>query len=247
GIAYPHTGAGHPGNGEVIYALTGPWLEQQFARAQTIILSHELLFAQAPRAQRLRTLADRLNIHVDIIAFLRPFDEVILGDYSQNLRQNLTGIQRSGRAFQGRSFRQFAWARQKDIQPAQFLSEWQAALPSAQLHLHHHTDIKPALIGLLPQMSQLDWHVPVWRSNPSLSRTACADLIQTTLSQRHENASIPRAGTASQTAPTDDQRMRAWLRAIFKPQRRALIDTFAFDVNARTKTPYQNMDQKRVA
>lgn len=227
GLNYPHLGLGHPGNGEVIYEITEPWLTRQFERAPTLILSHELLFAQAARATRLRHLVERMEVQVDIVAFLRPFDEIVLGDYSQTLLQNLPAFIETGRAFHGRSFRQFAWARQKDIQPAAFLAAWQAALPSACLHLAQHRDIRATLNRLIPATSAMDWTLPAWRTNPSLSRIACEDAVAAALSP----AGGSKASIAENALPFGDGRMRAWLRDIFDPQRYALIETFGFDVN----------------
>jgi len=226
-ICYPHLGHGHPGNGEVIYDLTERWLNQQFERASTVILSHELLFASAARAGRPRTLADRLRFQIDIVAFLRPFDEIIMGDYSQNLRQNLPDYVQSGLAFHGRSFRQFAWARQKDIQPAGFLTAWAKVLPQAHFHVAQHRNIREVFQRLAPKTASMDWRVPHWRTNPSLSRTACSDIISAAM----RGNDTPGAATLPLT-PATDARLRSWVRSIFEPQRAALLRHFNFDINA---------------
>ncbi|MEM6896580.1 MAG: hypothetical protein AAF576_04335 [Pseudomonadota bacterium] len=210
GVDYPHGGQSHPGNGEMIYSLTRPWCTERFASAHTLLFSHELLFAMAGKARRLAAIAQCLQATVDLLCLLRPFDEQLFGDYSQNVKQALA--EGTTQDLSERSYRQFVWARQKQIRPAEFLDEWQAVLPMATIHAHHHSDLRRAVETLCPATRTLDWRVPAWRSNRSLPMEACENLL------------AGRAGTtarAGKDAGRTDQR-RAWTRAVFAHEAEAL-------------------------
>lgn len=221
GLDYPHSGQGHPGNGLSIFELTEPWLAEKFERFQTVVFSHELLFARADDAAKLGTLCQKLNVQLCIVAFLRPFDDLIFGDFSQHIKQGLQASSKPSHALAGRSFRQFVWARHKDIQPAHFLDRWAAVTHESRMLVAAHTKIAETLALLNPAFAEINWHLPKWKANPSLETNMCEAMLANGAPCPDMHAQFPDPGRS--------QRRRQWINAVFAQQRRDLIDRFEFD------------------
>ncbi|MEL6608097.1 MAG: hypothetical protein AAFO93_04210 [Pseudomonadota bacterium] len=220
GLHYPRHGTGtHPGNGMVVPVITRPWLTSAFQTAPTLILSHEDLFARARDGRRLATLAADMDAEVQIVTILRPFDEMLLGDVSQNIKQAQSTGMADAPILGGRDLRQFVWARHKDIQPAHFIAEWHKAVPGPRPRVATLYKLKRTFVDLAPELREIDWTLPQWRSNPSLPPAACAARIA--------------AGRATSPVPDGQPtaRQRAWIRSVFAGQAAALEQQFGISLH----------------
>ena len=178
GVNYPHTGTGtgHPGNADRITDVSPHWLTATFGGFHTAVLSHENLFSQAKSAIRLGRLCALNDVQVTIFCVLRPFPDMVFADYSQFLKQNFQTFCDAGRAFDGMDFRQFAQSREPKWQVHQFLADWSAALPQAQLTLCPLYSLQAGFCDIVPQAQTLDWALPRWQANPSLPMALCEQI-----------------------------------------------------------------------
>ncbi len=231
GVDYPHIGAGHPGNGLMLPGLTAPWLEGRLQAAHTIIFSHELLFAVAADGRKLARIAQRLNVQVQVIAFLRPFEELLFGDYSQTVKQALPEI--AARRATVPPFEHFVQARRSRIQPARFLEDWQSLFMDIPLHAAPHTEIRPIMEAYVPALAQADWSLPKWRTNPSLRIEDCEALVEAAPGHPEPYALLQAAQKHSHKLDIGrTQARRALIRASFAQEAAALRSKFGINVDA---------------
>lgn len=161
GINYPHAGKGHPGNGADLNILTRSWINRHTERYHTLILSHEDLFALPYNGIRLQNM----DICVQVVAFVRPFSDWLVADFSQTLKQYLNGTLQT----LPNNFQSFVRAREAKIIPSQFLSDWQDLFPRVPLNVDHHRNIKRSMIRFAPALDKIDWKIPDWRCNRSMT------------------------------------------------------------------------------
>lgn len=232
GTAYPHAGQSHPGNGLAALDMTPQKLEALFEGHDRLFLSHEDLFAAAARTHLLADMASGARIRVQVIAFLRPFSAFIFGDYSQFIKQHLKRFITEGRAFEGRSFEQFAVERSRAINVNGFLKVWARLFPERPVILASHKLIRAEIEPLLAS-PHLNWVVPNDRANPSLRMQDCdaittainthapAAEIRAMLRDALKNTGLPDAGRSAERI--------AWIEALFAKQNHDLRATFGFD------------------
>jgi len=233
GIAYPHQGGRHPGNGLVALGMTQSRLDHLFQDHETLVLSHEDLFAVAGMAQALAALCAENRIRVRIVTFLRPFSEFMFGDYSQFIKQHLERYLALHQAFEGRSFQQFTVDRSRALNATGFLKSWARLFPDEPLTVASHHDIRKVLEPLLP-VSDLLWQVPRDRVNPSLRMTDCdaiADAINRQLIAPDRIRAMLRQALRRTGGPDPGRTPEriAWIEAIFARQTDNLRESFGFE------------------
>lgn len=241
-VLYPHTGQEHPGNAGTIENLTQVDVTAWFDAADTVVLSHEDLFAQYRRGAALAEIAKTLDIEVQLLVFLRPFSEFVFGDYSQFMKQKFKTYLKDRNPYEGRSFEQFAQDRCARLAPHDYLRAWQKVFPASRLTLESHLNIRKTLESILSGL-EMDWEIAQHRTNPSL-RTEDCDRLATALKDRSMRDEEIRAmmQSALMTAAgkrwfTKSDRGRtahriAWLETLFEPQNKALMEFFDFDNRA---------------
>lgn len=174
GFCYPHTGSGHPGNAGDLAEIDAAKLDEMFVDgAHTLILSHEDLYGLPKRGDALAALVRPMDLDVQIVVFLRPFSEFVFGDYSQFMKQHFDHYLATRNPYDGRSFDDVAQRRFDRLWPAKFVSQWSERFPGRPVCLAHHTEIRPTIERLLPDLPALDWTVPVDMTNPSLRIEDC--------------------------------------------------------------------------
>ncbi|MGV6839760.1 MAG: hypothetical protein ACWA40_06165 [Planktomarina sp.] len=162
GINYPHNGLGHPGNAAQIDQMTTRWVEQNLQNFDALLLSHEDLFADAGKANKLRNVSEKLNINIHIICVIRPLSTWLSSDFSQSVRQS-----KWSEGNNLRSFIRFAVQRENSLKPAEFIQDWQMTFPRAEMHLVPLTKISERFSKLHPGFARMDWDLPKWRRNIS--------------------------------------------------------------------------------
>lgn len=173
GAVYPHQGSGHPGNGRSIGDLDATAFAALFPDGiDTVIFSHEDLFALAQEASPLARMARDAGVTVQKLVFMRPWSEFCVGDFSQHLKQNLDHYLSVRQAFGGQSFETMAEARAQTVDVIQFFLRWARVIPIPPLTIVSHRCIRERVEALLGQPG-LDWSVPRHLTNPSLRLTDC--------------------------------------------------------------------------
>lgn len=233
GIAYPHNGGRHPGNGMTALAMLPEDLSSLFDNHHTAVFSHEDLFGAAPRARKFARAVKDSDLEVVILAFLRPFSEFIFGDYSQFIKQGLEQFMAERRAFGGRGFEQFAVDRSHMLTCNGFLRQWQDLFPDADLILKSHRSLRTEL-GRLLGVSAIDWQVPSDQANPSLRMEDCDRIVAAindpdiAPAEIHEMMKTALKKTGGRDAGRTAIRT-AWIEALFQRQNEALLRNFQFD------------------
>ena len=235
GIHYPAPEKNHPGNAAQLGDMTAAQFDRFFASdPHTVILSHEDLYARPPLGAPLAAWAKDAGVAVQVLAFLRPFNEFVFGDYSQFMKQFFPSYLRSRDPYDGQDFNLFARRRQKTLKPATFLKGWQRQFPDQPLVLAGHRQIQSTLEPLLGADLTLDWRLPAHLGNPSLRTEDCdrlaAALRDPALSARqlremfqaaHHNTDQPDAGRSLERIVR--------IEKIFAPQNKALLENFGYD------------------
>jgi hypothetical protein len=237
GLSYPHAGGPHPGNAADIADMIGAVLDSWFADgAHTVLLSHEDLYSVARRGDALAALTQERGITVQVVAFMRPFNEFVYGDYSQFMKQYFAKFLAERNPYGGRDFYTFAQRRVDTMKPAAYLMQWQRQFPALPLILAGHREIVPVMSGLLPpQVAQrMDWSVPPGRINRSLRMQDCDAIAaamkdpaipDAQITQMYRDAfqssSLPDAGRTPERT--------AWIEAKFAERNARLMEVFSFD------------------
>jgi hypothetical protein len=235
GIRYPHDGQSHPGNAASLGAIDRATLERHFSGGiHTVIFSHEDLFPNAQRGAALARLAAEDGTTVQIVVFLRPFSEMIFGDYSQFMKQFFDRYLASRDPYDGRDFEAFVLERARVLTPAAFLTRWQAIVPAPPLILDRHRRIRAVLEGLLGEGVVLDWRVPPSETNPSLRMEDCDRLAAAMRDPTIADDDIRAMFKAAFHRKGDPDGGRsaarvAWVEARFAGETGALLKRFGFD------------------
>ncbi|HSF64113.1 MAG TPA: hypothetical protein VLA78_06980, partial [Paracoccaceae bacterium] len=178
GIAYPHPGHGHPGNAARIADLDAGTFAALFAEgADTVVLSHEGIFATELEARPLARLARDAGVTVQRVVFLRPWSEFVFGDYSQHMKQHFDRYVATRTPYDGLRLEQIALRRAVEVDPVAVLMRWSRVIPSPRLVLASHRAI-PATMERLLGAPGLDWTVPLAEANPSLRVCDCDALAR---------------------------------------------------------------------
>lgn len=233
GVNYPEGAANHPGNAAGFANLGGPQIDMLFAQQDTVVLSHEDLFAVAGRMEATANRLKEAGVEVRVVAFLRPFSAFIFGDYSQFLKQHLDTYIAKGVAFEGRGFEQFTVDRNRAMAPAGWLRGWQRILPDTPLIVASHRDIRPVIESLIGETG-VDWQVPRDQSNPSLRMCDCDALVQAINGGQESAGQIRdmlRAALrdADQPDPGKTAERVRWIEALFAKQNTEIKTAFGYD------------------
>lgn len=240
GIAYPHDGSGHPGNAAGIEAVEAARLEALFGPHMRLALSFEDLITLGAKARPFARAARALGAEVQIVAFTRPFNEYVFGDYSQMMKQHFRRFIAEGAAYGGKGFEQFVVARARQMNPRGWLRAWKAVLPEARFTLASHRAIRattePFLAG-----AALEWEVPRHLTNPSL-RTEDCDRIARMIRHGAPAGSVVQAVKEALHRPAQPDAGRtperiAWIEAVFERHNEALQEEFGYDNRAPRAEP----------
>ena len=236
GIRYPRSqGGSHPGNAADLAGIDRVALEAMFADAvQTVVLSHEDLYALPKRGDALAALAPQAGIEVQLIAFLRPFSEFVFGDYSQFMKQHFETYLAERNPYGGRDFEAFARRRAETLTPAAYLRGWNRRFTETPIIVESHRNIRPTFERLLGADPKMDWKVQGSRSNPSLRMEDCERIAAAIRDPSVPPAEIREMFRAAfhRTAEQDAGRMperKAWIEAQFAAQNALLEKHFGFD------------------
>lgn len=240
GLAYPHSGTGHPGNAAGAHEFDAAQIEEMFGHCQQLFLSHEDQINYGDQAQPFSRAVASLGASVEILCFVRPFPEYIFGDYSQQMKQHYPEWIEAREAYKGMSFEQFVGSRCRWVNPAKWLNQWRNALRRSlgevPVTVASHRDIRETVEPLLPPGLDLDWHVPNHLTNPSLRAEDCDRLaamiedfdvpgedIVATLKEALHHTGGPDAGR-------NEERIR-WIEALFRQQIQQLYDQYGYDIS----------------
>ncbi len=243
GVLYPHTGQGHAGTDGEILTYSAAQLAELFADTDVVFMSHEDLFSKAKMASNFAKHCKELNIDVQIIAFFRPFDEIVFGDYSQFVKKNFSDWIKTRDPFEGQSFEEFVARRAKVLLPTKFFTDWNTAVPDNPIMLRSHRDIRQTIQEIFPDIT-FDWHLNAKQTNPSIAMEDCERLV-TALADKSIPAEdlepmyqaviadlgAPHDGPASQS--NDFQERRDLISAVFEEQYAGLQSGFGFDPRKR--------------
>lgn len=233
GVNYPISAdEGHPGNGADLARLTAEELEAYFAGGDTVILSHEDLFAAGGQMAATAQVIAASGAKVTVLAFLRPFSEFIFGDYSQFIKQNLEPYIAAGQAFEGRSFERFAVDRSRVLAPVGYFRAWRRALPDSDFRLAGHKRIRPVLQPFLND-AELDWKVHRDESNPSLRMADCDEVVAAINAGAKPSTvrTIFNTGMLKTMLPDPGKTPErvAWIEALFYKQNDEIAADFGFE------------------
>lgn len=172
GIRYPHSGTGHPGNAPSLPALDRDRILADLGDGHTLIYSHEDLLSAWRHGPAFKAACEAEGLTVQVVVFLRPFSQLLFGTYSQVLKQRFEEFLTARRAYDGRSFEEFAEQAHGRFRIDLFLQRWQAVFPDHPLLLAPHTAIQPTIEALLGGVG-LDWSVDPHLTNRSLRVEDC--------------------------------------------------------------------------
>ena len=232
GVLYPHSGDDHPGNGDVFKRVSPLWFQGKAAKFHTIIFSHEDFFATAGRhAKKIKDLRTQKFAPV-AIAFLRRFDEQIFADLSQTLKQASlqTVPHRIDRVPQ--NFTQFTRSRYRKYQFHQYLKEWSNIMPN--LHVESKDNVQDSLCKLCPDVRDIQWQLPKWRANPSISLTQSERIMECIRSSNVEQARSALNESASMRSGFDPSRTRQrkkWIGSLFHDQIQKIKTDYGLDLS----------------
>lgn len=237
GIAYPHPGHGHPGNAGGI-ATMGP---ADFAAlfeegAQTVVLSHENLFALAPDAAPLARWARAQGVTIRRVVFLRPWSDFVFGDVSQKMKQHANRYLETRSPFDGLTLEEIALRRLHEVDPVELLMRWSRVIPTPRLVLASHRRIAEVMEDLLGNPG-LDWAVPFGETNPSL-RIADCEMLAAMMRDPAEPEDRIRAalsaayGRSGQPDPGRSAERRRWIETLFAAANHELRVIYGYDNRA---------------
>lgn len=235
-IYYPHTNHSHPGNGANLREITMPWVARFTENEGTLLLSHEDLFSNPKSASRLKTIADKMGTPITVVVFLRPLNELLYADFSQNLKQTFASAEGRKSYLQGRNFKQFCRSRWHKIKITQYLNDWKTALPHARLVVCASTEIKHVFCQLNTGFDAIDWVVPKWRSNPSIPFHHCVKISKLLRNDQFAQArkvlTEPQTQShVSQARPNYDH----WINRLFETEIRSIKKNYGLNIAAAAR------------
>lgn len=217
GIYYPHAddGRDHPGNADQLHRQfeEGVIAKHFDTGVNTVFLSHEDLFERPRWASALSEWIRKENIELSVIAFLRPYSEIIFGAYSQKMKENFQNFLQKRQAYDGKTLEQFGVQIFNNVNHALACRQWNDLCHPGSLHLHNYRHIKFVLeshIGIIPGM---DWGIDKSLRNISLRVSDCDEIasaindpsfserhIRTLLEEAYKNSGAHDAGRSEQRA-----------------------------------------------
>jgi glycosyltransferase involved in cell wall biosynthesis len=236
GVYYPPHQEKHPGNAIEILSISDQEFANYFDDTDVVVLSHENLFSNVRFAKRLAKLAKENRATIHLVVFMRPFNEIIFGDYSQFMKQNFETYLKNRQAFDGKTIEEFAKDRSQFLLPVEFLNAWTKNLPDAQLTIAPHHKIRETMEKLMG-VSGIDWELPSEVSNPSLRTEDCNRIVAALQDSSQPDSAIREMFIQAfkQTHLPDTgrtQERRRWIEELFTGQNRALLKNFGYDNSA---------------
>ena len=233
GIAYPHSDDGHPGNAADLQQITEDRLLADFGACHTLVYSHEDLLAAAAKGKPLADLAARLGIQLEILAFLRPFSELLFGTWSQMMKQRFESWLASGQPYDGLDFEGLVRRSRPLYDVDTFLRQWAGHLDGRPLILRPSAGIRATLEDLLGT-GEIDWTLPAGQANPSLRAEDCDRLARMIREGSLPAEEIRREFAAAFHRIGSPDRGRgpervALVEAVFADCNRGLLENFGFD------------------
>lgn len=233
GIAYPHSGDTHPGNAASLQQITEDRLLADFGPCHTLVYSHEDLLSAAARGKPLADLAARLGIRLEIVAFLRPFSELLFGTWSQMMKQRFESWLATGQPYDGLDFEGLVRRSRPLYSVDTFLRQWAGHLDGRPLILRSSGEIRRVLEEVL-NTDEIDWTLPADQTNPSLRAEDCdrlAGMIRKgTLPaeeiRREFAAAFHRIGSPDRGRSPE---RIALVETVFADCNRGLLEAFGFD------------------
>ncbi|MEM7295333.1 MAG: hypothetical protein AAF330_01705 [Pseudomonadota bacterium] len=235
GIAYPHDGARHPGNALSLLSQGASNLSNILSQHRLLILSHEDLFAQPGLAAPLYQAAATHDAHVRIAIFVRPFPEIIFGDYSQHVKQFGRTWSEGNRAFGGRDFRQVVLSRRKDFCIETVVAAWSRRYPNWTIDVRPSREIKPFIGNQLPSGLALDWNVPRALTNRSLPPQLCEEIVAQPDHLSANPEALRSSNTPAETDWTATHARTQWIDRVFASSN-AFLKT-RFGINNQSHLP----------
>jgi len=233
GIAYPHSGDTHPGNAADLQEITEERLLADFGPCHTLVYSHEDLLSAATRGKPLANLAARLGIQLEILAFLRPFSELLFGTWSQMMKQRFESWLDSGQPYDGLDFEGLVRRSRPLYDIDAFLRQWAGHLDGRPLVLRSSREIRRTLEDLLGT-GEIDWSLPAGQANPSLRAEDCDRLAAMIRDGRLPAEEIRREFAAAFHRIGSPDRGRgpervALIETVFADCNRGLLESFGYD------------------
>jgi hypothetical protein len=178
GIFYPHVNDGrtHAGNaGRIhVYVEEGRVSQHFESGASTVFLSHEDLFERPERGEILAQWASENNVQLDIIAFLRPYSQMIFGAYSQFMKEHFDRYIENREPYDGMNFEEFGRDRFRKVNVALAIRRWFDIARSGTIALYYYRQIREVMRNHIgPVAEQMDWSLDANLSNPSLKIADC--------------------------------------------------------------------------
>lgn len=233
GIAYPHSGGAHPGNAADLQEIAEDRLLADFGACHTLIYSHEDLLSAAARGRPLAGLAARLGIGLEIVAFLRPFSELLFGTWSQMMKQRFESWLASGQPYDGLDFEGLVRRSRPLYDVDAFLRQWAGHLDGRPLLLRSSGEIRRVMEQILGT-GEIDWNLPADQANPSLRAEDCDRLARMIRegTQPAEEIRKEFAAAFHRTGSPDRGRSPqriALVEAAFADCNKGLLEGFGFD------------------
>lgn len=240
GAIYPRSPGKHPGNAADLATITHAKLNAMFAGRHTLILSHEDLYSMPKRGKALADLVAKDGTEVQVVVFLRPFPEIVFGDYSQYMKQFFEQFLASRDPYGGRTFKAFAHQRCTVLKPVMFLRGWQKHFPKNEIILSGNRTIATVFDRLLSPEAPLNWDVPRSQSNLSLRMEDCDRLAAAMRDPAVPDVTIRAMYQEALTKVEAHDRGRTKIRRemvdeIFKVQNEALRTHFNYDISVSNR------------
>lgn len=176
GIYYPHDGREHPGNAADLSVYDAEYISRASEQGvETLVLSHEDLIYLPDQPIILSNTITNLNISVQVVAFIRPFSEIIFGDFSQHMKQFFEEYLETRNPYGGESFNSFALNRVNCHKLCENLMHWQTCFNAQPIIIRQHRHIEPVFKDILGL--DLDWQLPAAEANISLRVEDCENIV----------------------------------------------------------------------
>lgn len=189
GIYYPHKGCGHPGNAANLSIYDTAFMNRISAGGvRILVLSHEDLLYNPKQADFLLETVTKLDISVQLVAFIRPFNEIIFGDFSQHMKQFFEDYLKDRNPYGGNDFESFARLRMEKLKACKNLSAWQKRFSGLPMIIDKHTNIRPVFVDLFE--FELDWQLPLREVNRSLRIEDCENIAKVMLNTKISDQDI---------------------------------------------------------
>lgn len=237
GIHYPHADDGrtHAGNARRIYEkVEAGLISKYFAKGvDTVFLSHEDLFARPQWGVSLSQWARNEGVSLRIIAFLRPYNEIVFGAYSQYMKQNWRAYLNNRAPYDGMNFREFALDRFRRTNYALAIKKWDDLAYPFGIEIFYYRRSRDAVESILGAIPGMDWSLDKKLSNISLRVQDCESIakamlnphfpeeeIRELLSRAYEDYNLPDSGRSEDRI--------AWLEDLHAERNKIIEHDFGY-------------------